>query len=1261
MMLITSDSYAIIKTFDSYVKPAIIKAMDSYVKPAIVKAMDSYVKPAFKKAMVSYVKPAIKETLDSYIKPAIKNVFDWSKNIINNYFWGKPVPEELEFKESKSALKKFTMQYRIEGKDGYDPTSFLNFVKLKATNLLRNNRGTKVKMILRCNMEKTNIATGDTITDPAAFHSKVEVNLKSTDVNDLYNKKVDNVLESLATFQTRGSNWVFRSIINLDIHTVAYEPLKGNSYIPLPTELEMKKAIINMKNNDDECFKCIDRFERQNASISINVFGYEKEIYPLRLSKYTRENVINLLLISEDEKQHYCLIKNMSRLLSSQTSNHNGSQLFCLRCLNSFNTQKALDSHKEYCDTNEAVKIELPEKGTKLFFKDFHKSMRVPFVVYADFESFTEQLDTCQQNPDMSYTKKYQKHTPSGFCYYIKCFDDSIYSQDPVIFTQKTANDDVAQMFVDTLEQNIREIYNNFDFSKKMIFTKDDLKAYEKATKCWICEGQLEGDSVRDHCHFSGKFRGAAHNKCNLRYRKPKFIPVIFHNLSGYDSHLFIRNLGKSEGNINCIPNNEEKYISFTKDVIIKTYTDKDGKKKKNVKQQLRFIDSFKFMASSLDSLVKNIQKHENLEKYYSGNVLLRKGVYPYDYMDSLAKLDDTSLPPKNAFYSKLNDSNISDDDYKHAQSVWNIFKMKSMRDYHDIYLKTDVLHLADVFENFRDVCLQNYILDPAWYYTAPGLAWDAALKITGVELELLSDPDMLLFIEKGIRGGISMISHRYGKANNKYMDYDKDKPTKHLTYLDANNLYGWAMNKPLPTHGFEWMNENELDSWKDHSCILEVDLEYPNELHDLHNDYPLAPESVTVNKVAKLIPNLNNKTKYIIHYENLKLYESLGMKIIKVHRGIKFQESPWLKKYIDLNTNLRSKATNDFEKDFFKLMNNSVFGKTMENIRNRVDIQLVNNEKKARKLAAKPNFKHCNIFDENLIAMHMKKTKLVFNKPVYLGLCILDLSKTLMYDFHYNYIKKKYGEKAKLLFTDTDSLAYEIETEDFYKDISNDVSKIFDTSNFPKDHPSGIETGVNKKVVGMFKDEAGGKIIDQFVGLRAKLYSYKMFEGVEEKKCKGVKRSVVKKNIDFEDYKRCLFDQKDQNRKMNVIRSYGHNLYTEEFLMFTQSLISYVHVLLCLPQDLVPGINPSIILQNTVLLAPLASCPKSAAFLLAMISFSLRVAHKYRLRFSFSKLINKSRCVNIVTIFRYNIHPQYSKKMNSHLLIFPEPTIQLA
>ena len=269
-------------------------------------------------------------------------------------------------------------------------------------------------------------------------------------------------------------------------------------------------------------------------------------------------------------------------------------------------------------------------------------------------------------------------------------------------------------------------------------------------------------------------------------------------------------------------------------------------------------------------------------------------------------------------------------------------------------------------------------------------------------------------------------------------------------------------------------------------------------------------------------------------------------MKITQMHRGIKFEESDWMKKYIDLNTKLRAGAKSDFEKDFFKLMNNSVFGKTMENIRNRVDISLVNSEKKAKKLAVKANFKHCTIFSEHLCAIDMKKKNLAFNKPVYLGMCILDLSKTLIYDFHYNYMKLKYGEKAKLLFTDTDSLAYEIETKDFYKDISGDVQCKFDTSNFSKDHPSGIQIGVNKKVVGMFKDEAGGKIIEEFVGLRSKLYSYKMSH-VEEKKCKGVNKSVVKKNIKFDDYKKCLFSGGKQFQEMIRINNDKHEVFTHE------------------------------------------------------------------------------------------------------------------
>jgi len=297
---------------------------------------------------------------------------------------------------------------------------------------------------------------------------------------------------------------------------------------------------------------------------------------------------------------------------------------------------------------------------------------------------------------------------------------------------------------------------------------------------------------------------------------------------------------------------------------------------------------------------------------------------------------------------------------------------------------------------------------------------------------------------------------------------------------------------------------QNELLKWLQISpeegigCILEVDLEYPKELHNLHNDLPLAPERVVVNKVEKLIPTLSDKKNCVLQYSNLKQYLEMGLKLTKFHRGISFNEEAWFKPYIELNTQLRTKATNDFEKYFFKLMNNSVFGKTMENIRNRVDVRLRTSEKSAEKLVTKPNYERTTIFSEDLIAVHMKKTELVFNKPVYLGMAILDISKTRMYDFHYNYMKVKYGDDCKLLMTDTDSLMYEVKTKDFYKDIREDVQERFDTSNFPQNHSSGI-LRMNKKVPGKFKNDCDGEIISEFCRLRAKLYAFKK-DGEEEK-----------------------------------------------------------------------------------------------------------------------------------------------------------------
>ena len=1070
-----------------------------------------------------------------------------------------------------SAFRNYTTQYVIYNTiANYTASKFLADAKPVITNIFNSNRNIKTILYLYVLMSQ-----GERIEE-FAFHSKgLKLILIETDENEIYDEMVDEIEEEMQkTREAVGSGWRFERVIKMVLHTTRWDPINAGSYIDLPEVLKNKQAIINMKNQDEECFKwcvlralnpknknaervdsdlkskqdsinmegirypvilrAIDRFEHLNLNISISVLGYNKEerVYPLRISKCTkRKKDIVLLLIKDGEKSHYCLVKNISALLSSQINSNDHKRYFCLNCFNSFKDEDKLKEHKEYCYENESVKILMPQQGTFLRFKNFLHSEKAPFAIYADFESLIKPMDNCDPDPNKSYTKKYQKHKPISFSYYINSSIDGVFKSILRKYTKTKEEDmDAMDVFIKRLEEDVKAIANIKP--KQMIFTEEDRKQFNKASDCWICGEYLGNDRVRDHCHFTGRYRGPAHNSCNLKYRKPNNISVFFHNLSGYDSHLFIKKIGCSinkKENIDCIPNNEEKYISFSKTIVTGQYTNKKGEVKDKT-FKIVFKDSLKFMSSSLGALVNNLPKDafKNLLKYFTpkqAEILKQKGFYPYEYMDSEEKFNDTKLPPREAFYSKLSGKGITEKDYKHAWNVWNSFKMKTFKEYHELYNITDVLLLADVFENFRVICLKNYGLDPVYYFTAPGLAWDACLKITDIDLELLSENNMLLMFEKGIRGGISIISNRYGEANNKYMGrgFNKNKPSKYLMYLDANNLYGCAMSEKLPTHGFKWLTGGEMEKNYENRhnlnkipCILEVDLEYPENLHDRYNDYPLCPEKVKCkNGVEKLIPNLRDKKKYVLHYKNLIQCLDMGLKVTRIHRGIKFVESEWMKPYIDKNTNLRAKAKNNFEKDFYKLMNNSVFGKTMENIRNRVNVKLVNTKNKLRKLVAKPNFKSCKIFNENLVSVHMKKTSLTMNKPVYLGMCILDLSKTIMYDFHYNYIKSKYGDKAKLLFSDTDSLMYEIQTEDFYKDISGDVKDRFDTSDYPENHPSGIPTGINKKVLGKMKDEAAGKIIKEFVGLRAKLYSYKMYEGGEEiKKCKGIKKQVVESSI---------------------------------------------------------------------------------------------------------------------------------------------------
>jgi hypothetical protein len=365
-----------------------------------------------------------------------------------------------------------------------------------------------------------------------------------------------------------------------------------------------------------------------------------------------------------------------------------------------------------------------------------------------------------------------------------------------------------------------------------------------------------------------------------------------------------------------------------------------------------------------------------------------------------MEKLNETCLPPKENFFSSLTNEEISDEDYARAQEVWGKFGCKTLWDYSEVYLKTDIALLTDIFEDFRKMAKKTYGLDPLWYYTAPGLSLDAELKFTRVKLDQITDPDMYLMIEKNIRGGICMAVTRYAKANNPHLkDYDPNKEKSYFRYWDANNLYGSAMRKPLPVQNFKWMTEDQFEKWRDYPCFLEVDLEYPDDLHDLHNDYPLAPERMKIGKVDKLICNLNNKERYVVHHKTLKFYLRLGLKLKKIQRGIEFDEEDWLKPYIAKNTEERQKVKSKSEKNFFKLMNNAVFGKTMENVRNRVDVRMATSKKQINNLARKTNYQSFNIISENLTSVRMK-----LDKPIYLGATILDLSKVEIYDFWYNY-----------------------------------------------------------------------------------------------------------------------------------------------------------------------------------------------------------------------------------------------------------------
>ena len=451
-------------------------------------------------------------------------------------------------------------------------------------------------------------------------------------------------------------------------------------------------------------------------------------------------------------------------------------------------------------------------------------------------------------------------------------------------------------------------------------------------------------------------------------------------------------------------------------------------------------------------------------------------------------------------------------------------------------------------------------------------------LKMTDCHLDLLYDPAMFQLIDSGLRGGVCMISQRYSRANHPALGqlYDASKPLVYLKMFDANNLYGYAMHEPLPKNEYKWLSPEEiaLINWKQqtndqyYGYFVECDLDYPAELHDKHNDFPLAPERLEVNvemlseqqitirkaysmpknmQSVKLIPNLMNKSKYLCHYRNLIFYLQHGMILKKIHRVIRFHQEKWLAPYIETNQNLRAHAGNEFEKDFFKLMNNSVYGKTLENQKKRTDIRLVTRDEKRREFTNKSNCIGFRIFEENLAAVELQKVQILIDKPPSVGFTVVELSKLHMYWFLYDYLKPAFGDRVKMLFTDTDSYLLEFRGKNPDDELFM-AKNLFDYSGYPKDSPYYDNT--NNKVIGKFKDECNGVPIGEFAGLRPKMYSYilTLLNGIliEKHRAKGIQSAAAKKlrHSDYMAQLNCPLENFLQNRR---IGSKLHKIYSIE------------------------------------------------------------------------------------------------------------------
>jgi hypothetical protein len=1003
--------------------------------------------------------------------------------------------------------------------------------------------------------------------------------------------------------------------------------------------------------------KQISHFESLNAEIlnvAVNVYTIDGTgaIYNVHLSnRRARSGIkqLNLLLVrlvkdvgeddgdddeeynkdiidDEDEdsaqavEYHYLAINNLQKFLSIQRSGQSRWQYTCHLCMAVFNQEYLKKDHLEFCSKKDPQRVILPEPirdkekekeeeeeeeefgaiGNPMKFTDHQKRAAHPLFAVADFEA-SMQMPSLDEDAAFNSASCHALQMQKAVSYCILVYD--IFGK--LLFKRtKIMKEGLMDNFFETLNKLsaiLESVLNKQAEAKISVQSAERLKA--ATSECWVCLKDFEPGEQKclDHCHYSGKVRGIAHEDCNLAMRRQKKVPIYIHNFGKYDQNFVLSALSTikkpSQYRPRGLAHNNERFRTL------------------EFNSNLLFLDSRAFFPEALGTMAQELVKSEHEFPLLSDSklfatqeqkqLLLKKGVFPYE---DLTDVDEfcgrTEFPPIANFHSTLSGP-ISQSEWEHGRRVYETFNMNNMGEYLHLYQELDCYLLAEIVNKFRIFTMTHFKVDMLQYISLPACSFSSMLFLTDAKIELLSDIDQLTFFESSLRGGVAYANTRYVVR----------KEGEEIVFVDANALYALGMSLPLPVSGFAWMTEDELQQFdltaqledQPEGYVLEVDMEYPEELHDLHSSCPVAPGPLVITndhispysakqfarsrgvplfaegeegeegeeygfqlQEKKLTGTFLPQKKYIGHYSSLAYYAELGLKITKIHRGIKFKQAPYMKPFIDLCSRLRANCETSFEKKLCKLFTCSNYGKTIQNQRNFTDTRICTKRSQFMRLAQSPFFKHFRILSEDVVIVHMKKKSVKMDRPLSSGFAILEHSKTHMAKKLYSTIMPAFGNDPKnceVLFSDTDSYIMRIKGESSAKILAK-LNEIMDYSNYDSRMPN-YDGGHRRNVPGFFKDELLGRyIILEAIFLRAKCYSlllgpnpaYVDILTPEERetflatftfekttnKCKGISY-IVSRNTPFAAYLDTLFLDRTHFATMHNIISKKHVLATVE------------------------------------------------------------------------------------------------------------------